>query len=240
MTDTLRLMAVLAHPDDESLGTGGSLAKYGSEGVETYVVTATRGERGRYHDGTENPGPEAMGRIREQELLNAADVLGVEEVSFLDYMDGDLDQADPNEAIGKIVQHLRRVRPQVVLTFDQAGAYGHADHIAICQFTTAAAVAAADAGYLPGQGAPHAISKLYYFCWSAPEWAAYQAAFKKLTMTVDGVERQAPLHGRIGRSPPGSTLGSGGRRSGGQFPATHHRSRPTRNSRTSHPNSTKR
>ena len=70
MTDALKLMAVLAHPDDESLGTGGSLAKYGSEGVQTYVVTATRGERGRYHDGTENPGPEAMGRIREQELLD--------------------------------------------------------------------------------------------------------------------------------------------------------------------------
>ena len=113
MTGTLRLMAVLAHPDDESLGTGGSLAKYGSEGVETYVVAATRGERGRYHDGTEDPGPETMGRIREQELLDAADVLGVEEVSFLDYMDGALDQVDPKEAIGKIVQHLRRVRPQV-------------------------------------------------------------------------------------------------------------------------------
>ncbi len=183
-------MTILAHPDDESLATGGSLAKYGSEGVETYVVSATRGERGRYHDGSENPGPEAMGRIREQELLDAAEVLGVKEVRFLDYMDGDLDKADPDEAIGKIVQHLRRVRPQVVLTFDQAGAYGHTDHIAICQFTTAAAVAAANAEYLPGQGAPHAISKLYYSCWSEPEWAALQAAFKKLTATVDGVERQ--------------------------------------------------
>jgi len=191
VTDTLKLMAVLAHPDDESLGTGGSLAKYASEGVETYVVTATRGERGRYHDGTENPGPEAMGRIRERELLDAAKVLGVREVSFLDYMDGDLDQAEPKEAIGKIVQHLHRVRPQVVLTFDQAGAYGHADHIAICQLTTAAVISAADAGYQPGVGTPHATSKLYYFCWSEPEWAAYQAAFKKLTMTVDGVERQA-------------------------------------------------
>ena len=192
MTGTLKLMAVLAHPDDESFGTGGSLAKYASEGVETYVVTATRGERGRYHDGTQNPGPDAMGRIRAQELMDAADVLGVREVSFLDYIDGDLDQADPNEAISKIVGHFRRVRPQVVLTFDQAGAYGHADHIAICQFTTAAAVAAAaDAEYLPGHGEPHAISKLYYFCWSEPEWAAYQTAFKKFTMTVDGVERQA-------------------------------------------------
>ncbi len=190
MTDTLRLMTVLAHPDDESLATGGSLAKYGSEGVETYVVSATRGERGRYHDGSENPGPEAMGRIREQELLDAAEVLGVKEVGFLDYMDGELDQADPDEVIGKIVQHLRRVRPQVVLTFDQAGAYGHTDHIAICQFTTAAAVAAADAQYRPGQGVPHAISKLYYSCWTEPEWAALEAALKKLTTTVDGVERR--------------------------------------------------
>jgi LmbE family N-acetylglucosaminyl deacetylase len=191
MTNTLKLMAILAHPDDESLGTGGALAKYASEGVETYVVTAIRGERGRYHDGTENPGPEAMVRIREQELLAAADALGVKEIIFLDYMDGDLDRADPNEAIGRIVQHLRRVRPQVVLTFDQAGAYGHADHIAICQFATAATVAAADAEYLPEHGTPHAVSKLYYFCWAEPQWAAYQAAFKKLTMTVDGVERQA-------------------------------------------------
>ena len=193
MTGTLKLMAVLAHPDDESFGTGGSLAKYASEGVETYVVTATRGERGRYHDGTQNPGPDAMGRIRAQELMDAADVLGVREVSFLDYIDGDLDQADPNEAISRIVGHLRRVRPQVVLTFDQAGAYGHADHIAICQFTTAAAVAAADPEYLPGHGEPHAISKLYYFCWSEPEWAAYQTAFKKFTMTVDGVAQIAGL-----------------------------------------------
>ena len=96
MTDTLKLMAILAHPDDESLGTGGVLAKYASEGVETYVVTATRGERGRYHDGTESPGLEAMGRIRGEELLAAANVLGVKEVSFLDYVDGELDQADPN------------------------------------------------------------------------------------------------------------------------------------------------
>ena len=86
-------------------------------------------------------------------------------------MDGDLGQADPNEAIGKIVRHLRRVRPQVVFTFDQVGAYGHADHVAICQFTTTATVAAADPTYLPDHGAPHAISKLYYFCWSEPEWA---------------------------------------------------------------------
>ena len=189
MPDALKLMAILAHPDDESLGTGGALAKYASEGVETYLLTATRGERGRFHDGTSNPGPETMGRIREQELMEAADVLGIKEVHFLDYLDAELDQADPREAIGRIVKHLRRIRPQVVMTFDQAGAYGHADHIAICQFASAVVVAAASADYDPGAEAPHTVSKLYYMAWSEAEWAAYEAAVKKLTSTVDGVER---------------------------------------------------
>ena len=189
MPDALKLMAILAHPDDESLGMGGSLAKYASEGVETYLVTATRGERGRYHDGSDHPGPEAMGRIREQELMEAAAVLGIKEVHFLDYLDAEVDEADPQEAVARIVQHLRRIGPQVVVTFDQAGAYGHADHIAICQLATAAIVCSASANYEPDGQAPHAVSKLYYIAWSEPEWAVLQAAFKKLTSTVDGVER---------------------------------------------------
>ena len=118
MTNPLKLMCILAHPDDESLGTGGILAKYAAEGVETYLVTATRGERGWFGDEAEYPGLEELGRIREAELLDAAKVLGLQEVTFLDYVDGDLDQADPVEAINKIVGHLRRVRPHVVATFD--------------------------------------------------------------------------------------------------------------------------
>src|SRR5437867_5470062 len=117
---SLRLMAVLAHPDDESLGAGGTLARYAAEGVETTVVTATRGERGRYKEhrgGDQHPGPEELGRIREAELRAAAQVLGVREVSLLGYMDGDLDRADPREAVARIAGQVRRVRPQVVLTF---------------------------------------------------------------------------------------------------------------------------
>src|SRR5262245_48764454 len=128
---SLRLMAVLAHPDDESLGFGGTLARYAAEGVETYLVTATRGEHGWFGDPAEYPGPEALGRIREAELQAAANVLKLCEIRFLDYIDGDLDKADPREAVAKIVGHLRRVRPDVVLTFDPNGAYGHPDHIAI-------------------------------------------------------------------------------------------------------------
>src|SRR5689334_4696342 len=125
MPEQLRLMGVLAHPDDESLGNGGTLAKYASEGVETYLVTATRGERGWMGDPSKNPGMDALGAIREAELLAAAKVLGIRQVDFLDYIDGDLDQADSAEAIGKIVGHLRRARPHVVLTFGPEGAYGH-------------------------------------------------------------------------------------------------------------------
>src|SRR5829696_5716029 len=145
------LVAVLAHPDDESLGVGGTLAKYASEGVEVFVVTATRGDGGRYQghrsDDPHHPGAEALADIREGELRSAANVLGVRGVSLLGYRDQQLDRADPREAIGRIVGELRRIRPDVVITFGPDGAYGHPDHIAICQFTTAAVVAAADAAF---------------------------------------------------------------------------------------------
>jgi LmbE family N-acetylglucosaminyl deacetylase len=81
-------MAVLAHPDDESLGIGGTLAKYAGEGVETYLVTATRGERGRFGESGEKPPPDVVGRVREAELREAARVLGVREINFLGYYDG--------------------------------------------------------------------------------------------------------------------------------------------------------
>jgi LmbE family N-acetylglucosaminyl deacetylase len=190
-TGRLRLMCVLAHPDDESLGMGGALARYAAEGVETYVVTATRGERGR--SGSNQPlTREAVGRLRDAELRAAAGELGVHEVNLLGYCDGELDQANPREVTGGIVAHLRRVKPQVVLTFAPDGAYGHPDHIAICQFTTAAVVCAADPDYrLSGYPVSHRVSKLYYLAWRADKWAAYQAALRKLVIRVDGVERQA-------------------------------------------------
>ncbi len=184
-------MCVLAHPDDESLGTGGALAKYAAEGVATYLVTATRGERGRFGDSKESPGPEIVGKTREAELMAAAKELGLKEVRFLDYPDGALDKVDTAEAIEKIAGHLRRVRPHVVITFGPDGAYGHPDHIAISQLTATAIVCAADPLFGPGViGEPHRVAKLYFIAWSEKKWAAYQAALRKLVVTVDGEERQ--------------------------------------------------
>jgi LmbE family N-acetylglucosaminyl deacetylase len=188
-------MAVLAHPDDESLGFGGTLAKYAAEGVDVFLLTATRGQSGRYRGrppgDPDHPGASALAEIRERELRAAAAALGVREVSLLDYRDAQLDRADAREAVSAIAAHFRRVRPDVVVTFGPDGAYGHPDHIAICQFTTAAVVAAADSTRNGSSQAPHAVSKLYYLAWPASTWAAYEAAVKKLVSTVDGVERQA-------------------------------------------------
>ena len=175
-------MCVLAHPDDESLGTGGILARYSNEGIDTFVVTATRGERGRFDDKGTKPGLDVVGRTREAELRSAARELGVRDVVLLDYVDGDLDRAEPAEASERIAAHIRRLRPDVVVTFDPFGAYGHPDHIAISHLTAAAIVRAADS---------HRVSKFYYFVNGERKWAAYQAAFKTLTSHVDGVVRTA-------------------------------------------------
>ena len=190
MDTPFKLMAILAHPDDESLGTGGLLAKYAAEGVETYLITATRGERGWPDDPMDNPGLEALGRLREAELRCAAECLGVREVSLLDYIDGDLDQASPAEAIAKIVPIIRRVRPQVVITFGPDGVYGHPDHIAICQFTTAAIMRSADPTYRSDGQPPHGVAKLYYLVPTPDELRAYESVFGDLVMPVDGVDRR--------------------------------------------------
>jgi LmbE family N-acetylglucosaminyl deacetylase len=191
---TQTLLAVLAHPDDESLGVGGTLAKYAAEGVDVFLLTATRGEAGRFRghasDDEQHPGRVALAEIREAELRAAAAVLGVRDLVVLDYPDLHLDRADSREIVQRIAMHLRLVRPDVVVTFGPDGAYGHPDHIAISQFTTAAIVAAADAAFARATR-PHSVSKLYYLAWPESTWTAYQAAIKKMSVRVDGVERQA-------------------------------------------------
>ncbi len=188
----LRLMAILAHPDDESLGNSATLARYAAEGVEITLVTATRGQRGWLGEPTANPGPEALGRTREAELLAAGAALGLREVVVLDYLDGELDQAEPDQIICELVAHIRRVRPQVVLTWGPDGGYGHPDHIAIGQVATAAVMRAEDPryGHTCTTRQPHAVSKLYYMALTSEHARAYINAFGDVAIDVDGVQRR--------------------------------------------------
>jgi LmbE family N-acetylglucosaminyl deacetylase len=163
MKTSLKLLVIFAHPDDESMGMGGTLAKYSSEGVETYYICASRGEKGWFGSEEQNPGPERLGQIRAKELEAAVKELGMRGLYFLDYIDGEVDQANHKEAIDKIVSYIRNIKPQVIVTFPPDGNYGHPDHIAVGQFTQAAIVCAADASYEDAENLPsHKASKLYY------------------------------------------------------------------------------
>jgi LmbE family N-acetylglucosaminyl deacetylase len=172
------------------------LAKYAASGVQTYLVMATRGERGWFGPADENPGHQALGRLREAELEAAARELGIQEVVYLDYLDGDLDQVNHAKAIGKIVTQLRRIKPDVVVTFDPNGMYGHPDHIAISQLTTTAVMAAADPNYQslstgwPTLQSPHRVAKLYYRAFLEAEQEDYEQTFGHLVMPVDNVDRR--------------------------------------------------
>lgn len=190
MNELLRLMAIFPHPDDETLGLGSTLARYSSEGVETYLLCATRGERGWFDSEGPDPGLEGVARIREAELRCASENLGLHEVNFLDYIDGDVDQANPEEIIGKLVSHMRRIKPHVMITFGPDGAYGHPDHIALSQFTSGAVVCAADRNFVDANiQPPHRVLKFYYMVDSQAVVNAASEAFGGISMDVDGATR---------------------------------------------------
>lgn len=149
-TTSRTLLAVYAHPDDESFGVGGTLIHYSRAGARVALVCATRGERGEISDPALAT-PDTLGTVREAELRGACAVLGVSDLTFMDYMDGDLNIAPFDEAVGKVVSVLRRLRPQVVVTFNADGGYGHTDHIAIHHITMAAFAAAGDPTSYPEQ-----------------------------------------------------------------------------------------
>jgi len=199
-------MCVFAHPDDESLGMGGTLAKYAAEGVELALVTATRGERGWGGRQDNYPGAQALGRIREAELRCAAEVLGIKDLTFLGYMDGEVDKAAPAEIVLHIAREIRRFKPQVVVTFGPDGAYGHPDHIAISQFTSAAVVMAANAAPMYpsavlshghtssdvpiGDAPPHTVLKLYFMEDTLELVDLVKQVLGGIEFTVDGKLRQ--------------------------------------------------
>jgi len=165
-------MAVLAHPDDESFGLGGTLALYARRGHPVHLVCATRGEAGECEPSFLE-GFESVAARREAELRCAAGILRLAGVHFLDYRDsgmpGSADNEHPNalvaapleEVAAKVAERIRKLRPQVVLTFDPIGGYKHPDHIAIHRATVRAFELAGDASYVTDLE-PHQPDKLYY------------------------------------------------------------------------------
>jgi LmbE family N-acetylglucosaminyl deacetylase len=170
---TKNILAVLAHPDDESFGLGGTLALYTNRGYDTYLVCATRGEAGTV-DEEHLEGYKDTAELRTSELLRAAKHLGLKEVFFLDYRDsgmpGSEDNKHPNaqinhpveEVAGRIVRYIREIKPEIVLTFDPIGGYRHPDHIHVHQATGLAFDKSDDGSFHPEAGAPFKPNALYY------------------------------------------------------------------------------
>jgi N-acetyl-1-D-myo-inositol-2-amino-2-deoxy-alpha-D-glucopyranoside deacetylase len=187
MSEPLCVMFVHAHPDDECLSTGGTLARYSAEGIRTVLIIATGGEQGEIvvpeMDTPENKA--RLGEIRAEELACSVGHLGVSDLIRLGYPDSGmvgtpanenpscLHMADKAEVAGKIVALVRQYRPQVLVSYDERGGYGHPDHIACHLATVAAFEAAGDPNQFPEAGAPWTPQKLYYTAF--PRQALYTA-----------------------------------------------------------------
>jgi len=166
------LLAVLAHPDDETFGTGGTLALYARRGVKVFLICATRGEVGEV-DEEYMKGFNSIADRRVDELKCAAGLLGLTEVIFLDYRDSGMEGSPDNrhpEALtsqpvenvaNTIAEHIQRIRPQVLIIFDPIGGYRHPDHIAIHKATVRAFELCRDDRFKTGIK-PFVPSKLYF------------------------------------------------------------------------------
>ncbi|GHJ56569.1 mycothiol conjugate amidase Mca [Micromonospora chersina] len=177
MAEQLRLMAVHAHPDDESSKGAATMAKYVAEGVDVLVVTCTGGERGSVlNPKMDRPDVWAnIGDIRRAEMDAARAILGIEQ-AWLGFVDSGLPEGDPlpplpegcfaleevDVAAAPLVRLMRQFRPHVVTTYDEEGGYPHPDHIMTHKVTVAAFEAAGDPDHHPELGEPWQPLKLYY------------------------------------------------------------------------------
>ena len=178
----LCLLEVHAHPDDESSKGAATIARYHAEGVRTVLVTCTGGEEGEIlNPAMDRPGVvERLAEIRMEELERATAVIGYDEVVLLGYRDSGMPDSPANanpasfasapldEAVGRLVEVIRRTRPQVVVTYpqDQSG-YPHPDHLRVNEITEIAFDAAGDPDRFPSVGEAWQPQKLYYVTWSA-------------------------------------------------------------------------
>jgi mycothiol S-conjugate amidase len=178
VTERLRLMAVHAHPDDESSKGAATMARYVAEGVDVLVVTCTGGERGSILNPRLADDPNVLANladIRRQEMDTAREILGVEQ-AWLGFVDSGLPEGDPlpplpegcfalqplDDAAEPLVRLVREFRPHVMATYDENGGYPHPDHIMCHRVSVEAYDAAADPQRYPDAGEVWAPLKLYY------------------------------------------------------------------------------
>jgi len=135
--DRPRILGVFAHPDDEVFVAGGTFAKYVARGAEAMVLCATRGQAGQIRDARVAT-RHTLGAVREQELRQACTILGIQQVSCLDFQDGRLRETEFDALVGSVADALRTFEPDVVITFGEDGAYGHPDHVTISAAATQA------------------------------------------------------------------------------------------------------
>jgi len=176
---TKTIMAVLAHPDDETFGLGGTLALYAQRGYDVYYVCATRGEVGIAEDEF-LIGYRDAAEMRTDELMRAARILGLKDVFFLGYRDSGMPDTEDNnhpdaqinhsvdEVAGRVAKYIRELKPDIILTFDPIGGYKHPDHIHIQKAATLAFEKADDASFHPEAGSPFKPRALYYHVF--PRW----------------------------------------------------------------------
>jgi N-acetyl-1-D-myo-inositol-2-amino-2-deoxy-alpha-D-glucopyranoside deacetylase len=167
------LLLSFAHPDDEAFTCGCTVPRYAAEGVDIHLICATRGEEGEIADPALAT-PQTLARVRQAELENAADILGISSIEPLGYrdsgMEGTASASNPrafvNAPAGRIVPRLvrliRRLKPNVVLSFGPDGRYGHPDHIAISYHTVAAVQGAGQPGLYPEAGEPWTPDRLFF------------------------------------------------------------------------------
>jgi LmbE family N-acetylglucosaminyl deacetylase len=154
-------MCVVAHPDDECFAFGGALALAADRGIETYVICLTDGQAAS-NRGSAATG-EALGAMRREEFRRSCEVLGVTHNELMDYQDGQLEFVEFPVAAGRLVERMRRFKPDVVLTFGGDGGQNtHADHMMASMLTTAAFHWAWQTKRYPDAGAPHKAQRLYY------------------------------------------------------------------------------
>ena len=177
-----KLLAIFAHPDDEG-AISGTLAHYAGNNTEVMLICTTRGEAGEISDPTLAT-PETLAEVRTEELRAACDIIGIRELHFLGYRDSGmantpanedpraLVQAKPEEAIGRLVALIRRLKPDIVITFEPFGWYGHPDHQTTERFVTAAYEHSGEAAAYPEAGPPWQPQRLFY---TAMPFSRFQA-----------------------------------------------------------------